>query len=107
MKNNIKSDLKKLKILLIGLTIIFFTYMVIIFTSLSLWVKLDTIYKMNWVIFLLNFTIIGIFIWYIWKRYPAEKKQKTNNTIMILFLGIIGLWLWFPNKKEIDKIIAK
>ncbi len=101
---NLKSDLKKLRILLIILTFIQVGYMIIIFTNTFLWNKLDYEYKANWLIFVLNLIVSGIFIWYNWAKLPIEKKTKTNNTFMILFLGIIGMWLWIPNKNELDKL---
>lgn len=101
---NLKSDLKKLRILLITLTLIQVGYMIIIFTNSFLWNKLDYEYSANWLIFGLNLIVSGIFIWYNWAKLPIEKKTKTNNTFMIIFLGIIGMWLWIPNKNEIDKL---
>ena len=47
---------------------------------------------------------IVIFLWYIWTRYPADKKKKTNDSLMIVFVGIIGMWLWLPNEKELNKL---
>jgi len=38
---------------------------------------------------------------------PLQKKTKTNNTFMILFLGIIGMWLRLHNKCEINKLFEK
>lgn len=102
---NLKSDLIKLRILLITLTLIQIGYMIIIFTNSYLWFKLDYEYKANWLIFGLNFIVSGIFIWYNWTKLPIENKTKTNNTFMILFLGIIGMWLWIPNKNELEKLI--
>lgn len=104
IKENFKSDLKKLRILLIILTIIQIGYLIIIFTDSKLWIKLDFDYKANWVIFGLTLIVTGIFIWFNWTRMPIGNKTKTNNTFMILFLGIIGMWLWIPNKREIDKL---
>jgi hypothetical protein len=101
---NLKSDLKKLRILLIILTFIQVGYMIITFTNSILWNKLDNEFKAIWLIFGLNLIVSGIFIWYNWTKLPIEKKTKTNNTFMILFLGIIGMWLWIPNKSELEKL---
>jgi len=73
---NLKSDLKKLRILLIILTLIQFTYMLITFTDAKLWIKLDFEYKVNWLIWGLHLIVVGIFIWFNWKKMPIEKKQK-------------------------------
>ena len=104
---NLKSDLKKLRILLIILTLIQIGYMIVIYTNVKLWMKLDYDYKANWIILGLNLVVAGIFVWFNWKKMPIEKKAKTNNTLMILFLGIIGMWLWIPNKRELNKMIEK
>lgn len=107
IKENFKSDLKKLRILLIILTLIQIGYIIIIFTDTKLWIKLDIDHKANWLIWTLNLIVAGIFIWFNWTKMPTDKKTKTNNTFMILFLGIIGMWLWIPNKREINKLAEK
>lgn len=106
-KENFKSDLKKLRILLIVLTLIQIGYVIVIFADTKLWAKLDFEYKANWLTWGLNLIVSGIFLWFNWKKMPIKKKTKTNNTFMILFLGIIGMWLWIPNKREINKLIEK
>ena len=107
LNENFKSDLKKLRILLIILTLIQVGYMIIIFADTKLWIKLDFDYNANWLIWGLNLIVAGIFLWFNWTRMPIKKNTKTNNTFMILFLGIIGMWLWIPNKREISKLIEK
>ena len=104
MNENFKSNIKKLRVLLIILTLIQIGYIIIIFTNTKLWIKLDLDYKTNWLIWGLNIIVAGIFLWFNWMRMPIKKKTKTNNTFMILFLGIIGMWLWIPNKREINKL---
>ncbi|MCK5441323.1 MAG: hypothetical protein KAJ23_05500 [Maribacter sp.] len=101
---NLKSDLKKMRILLIILTLILIGYMIIIFVDEKLWIKLDFDYKANWLILGLNLIVAGTLIWFNWKKMPIDRKTKTNNTFLILFLGIIGMWLWIPNKREINKL---
>ncbi|OAD92310.1 hypothetical protein A7A78_08715 [Aequorivita soesokkakensis] len=100
----LRSDLKKLKFLLIGLTIIELANILLMFTRDVLWFKF---YNLQWVIFGIHYSIAAIFIWFIWKKMPLEKKSKSNNTFLILFFGIIGMWLWMPNKKEVNKLIQK
>ncbi|WP_034923444.1 hypothetical protein [Gillisia sp. CAL575] len=107
LNENFKTDLKKLRILLIILTLIQVGYMIIIFTNTKLWVKLDFDYNANWLIWGLNLIVAGIFVWFNWTRMPIKKNTKTSNTFMILFLGIIGMWLWIPNKREINKLTEK
>ena len=87
----LKSDIKKLRTSLIILTLIQVVYMIIVFSNAKLWVKLDFEYKVNWLIWGLNLITMGVFIWFNWKKLPIEKKNKTNNTLMIIFLGIIGM----------------
>jgi hypothetical protein len=103
----LKSEIKKLRTSLIILTLIQVGYMIIVFSNAKLWVKLDFEYKVNWLIWGLNLIVMGVFIWFNWTKLPIEKKTKTNNTFMILFLGIIGMWLWIPNQREINKMIEK
>ena len=76
--------------------------MIVVFTDTKLWNKLDSNFKLIWLIGGLNLIVVGIFIWFNWKKLPIKKKEKINNTLMILFLGIIGMWLWIPNKGEIN-----
>lgn len=104
IKESFKSDLKKLRILLITLTIIQIGYMIIVFADSKLWIKLDFDYKAILLFWALNLVVAGIFLWFNWTRMPIRKKTKINNTFMILFLGIIGMWLWIPNKREINKL---
>jgi hypothetical protein len=106
-KEKFKSDLVKLQNLLIVLTVIQVIYLSIMFTDTKLWVKLNFDYKAGWLILILNLIITGIFIWFNWTKMPIEKKTKTNNTFLILFLGIIGMWLWIPSKPEINRLIEK
>lgn len=107
IKENFKSDLKKLRILLVTLTIIQIGYMIIVFADSKLWIKLDFDYKAILLFWALNLVVAGIFLWFNWTRMPIIKKTKINNTFMILFLGIIGMWLWIPNKREINKLTSK
>ena len=103
----LKSDFKKMRVLLIILTLIEISYLIVAFTNVKLWIKIDFDYKINWVILGLNLIVSGIFIWYNWTKMPIEKKNKSNNTFLILFLGTIGMWLWIPNKRELKKLIEK
>jgi len=101
---NLRLDLKKIKILLVILTLIQIGYLIISFTDPKLWIKLDIEFKANWLILGLHLIVTGIFIWFNWKRMPFARKSKINNTFLILFLGIIGMLLWIPNKHEINKL---
>ena len=49
-----------------------------------------------------NFVLYVIFIYYVWFKYPADKKTRQKNILMIIFLGIIGMWIWLPDKKELE-----
>lgn len=104
---HLKSDLKKLRILLTLLTLFEIGYMIIVFTDTKLWMKLDFDYKVNWIFWGFHFIVTGIFIWYIRKKMPVEKKVKNHYTFLILFLGIIGMWLWLPNKQELNELTEK
>jgi cell division protein FtsW (lipid II flippase) len=107
MSKKLKSEIKKLKILLITLTLIQASYIIIVFLNAELWIELDFEYKVNWLIWRLHLIVMGIFIWFNCTRLPIEKKTKINNIFMILFLGIIGMWLWVPNQREINNMIEK
>lgn len=100
----LKSDLKKMKILLTVLTIVEVCYFGSSFIGLKTTVVLDLKYQAIWIIWFFHYLTVGIFIWYTWKKMPLAKKAKIHNTIMVLFLGIIGMWLWFPSKKELSKL---
>lgn len=100
----LESTLKRLKLLLIIWTIIQLFYVVINFIDQLELIKFIIQNNIDRVLIILNFLIIGIFIWFIWKRFSIDKKSNWNNTLMILFLGVIGMWLWFPNKKELKKL---
>ncbi len=111
MKNTKKIDierlepaLKRLKLLLIIWTIIQISYLVIITTDQLEIIKFIFQNNIDRVLIILNLSIIGVFIWFIWKRFSIDKKSNWNNTLMIVFLGVIGMWLWFPNKKELKKL---
>src|SRR5690606_33234727 len=99
------TELKRLKALLIILTIVKLFYIIVSFFYTTLWVIIDLKYNLSWFVWGFHYMIVGIFIWYIWKRMPVEKKVKTDNTLLVLFLGVIGMWLWLPNKKEREKLL--
>ena len=105
MKNQIIQDFKRLKILLIIATIIQISYIVILITNHDFFVTVNNKYNTDKIISIISYLIISILLWYEWKVIISEKKNKINNTLMLLFLGIIGMWLWYPNKKELDKIV--
>lgn len=116
---NLKSDLKKIRILVITLTLIEFAYFVLIFGGGTLWfnntqknsnsitVWILSLIASGFIIWLLHLLVTGIIIWYNWKKMPILRKKKIDNTLMILFLGIIGMWFWIPNKKELNKLTEK
>jgi hypothetical protein len=103
--SNLKYDVKKLRILLIILTLIQFGYMSLFFVNPR--IMLDFKNKVNWLIWGLHYLVAAIFLWYNWEKLPIEKKVKTNNTFMILLLGIIGMWLWIPNDREIKRMTTE
>jgi len=101
----IKSDISKLKIFLILHTIITLTFFFGLSMNLIPWIEQNLSYNESLIIFgLMNYLGIAIFLWYIWKKYPGDKKKKTNDSLMIVFVGIIGMWLWLPNEKELNKL---
>jgi len=116
---NLKSDLKKIRILLIILTFIEFSYFVLIFGGGTLWannaqnnsnnttVWILSFIVSGFIIWILHLLVMGIIIWYNWKKMPILRKKKIDNTLMILFIGIIGMWFWIPNKTELNKLIEK
>lgn len=50
----------------------------------------------------LHYILVFIILRHIWTDNSIEKKKKTDNTYMVLFLGIIGMWLWLPKMKKYD-----
>ncbi len=99
------SDVRKLRIALVGLTIVQVAYVILIFSPGNLYAILYFDYKINWIMRILHLLIAAIFILYNWKWLPIEKKKKKDNTWMILFLGVIGMWLWIPTKTELHVLI--
>ena len=116
---NLKSEIKKLRILLITLTLIELVYFLLIFGNGTYWVNLSEKNTHSIIIWILSFIasgffiwlfhllVMGIIIWYNWKKMPINRKKKIDNTLMILFLGIIGMWFWIPNKTELNNLIKK
>lgn len=104
IKEKFKSDLKKIRTLLITLTLIQMGYIIVRFADTKLWMALDFDYQANLLVLLLNLIVSGILLWFNWTRMPIKKKTKMNNTFMILFLGIVGMWLWIPSKREVNKL---
>lgn len=100
----LKSDFRKLRIILIVLTIIQISYFTTTFSQNELWLRLYSGYHSDILIWSLNLVVAGIFVWYDWMKLPTNRRNKINNTFMILFLGIIGMWLWLPNRREIEKL---
>lgn len=103
-KEQLAATIAKLRILLIVLTTLQAAYLTIFFTNVKLSNTLDINYHANKIIWLLNVFTAATFIWFNWKKLPIEKNKKTNNTLMIIFLGLIGMWLFIPNKRELDKM---
>ena len=115
----LKSDFKKLRILLIILTLIELVYFLLIFGNGTYWFNSSEKNTHNIIIWILSFIasgffiwlfhllVMGIIIWYNWKKMPINRKKKIDNTLMILFLGIIGMWFWIPNKTELNNLIKK
>lgn len=102
--DKLKSDLKRLKIALIILTVVQIVYFGITFWDAQLWITLDFVYKANYIIGFFHLVVAVIFVWFNWKKMPVDRRQKRDNTYMILLLGIIGMWLWLPNEEQIDKL---
>lgn len=114
-----KSEIKKIRILLITLTFIEVIYFILIFGGgvilinnneknshiILIWIL--SFISSGFIIWILHFLIMTIIIWYNWIKMPILRKKKIDNTLMILFLGILGMWFWLPNKIEINKLIEK
>ena len=114
-----KSEIKKLRILIIILTLIEVIYFVLIFgggtilinnnekdsNSIIIWIL--SFVTSGFIIWILHLLVMTIIIWYNWKKMPIVRKKEIDNTLMILFLGILGMWFWIPNKKELNKLTEK
>lgn len=102
-----ESEITRLRIALIVLTIVQIGFLIIMFADIKAYIRLYYETYSNWILTTMHISTMVVFLWYNWKRLPLEKKKRTDNTWMILFLGIIGMWLWIPNKKEIEKMNEK
>jgi len=100
-------EIKNLKLLLVVFTGIHLVYVVLMFTDDKAYSKLVSDFYLNSIITILNCMVMGIFLWYNWKKLPLTKKKKIDNTWMILFLGILGMWFWIPSKTEVKKMNEK
>jgi hypothetical protein len=98
----LKADLKKMKVLVILLTIVELPYFILMFTD-SGYQYYDTVKYFN----LFHYSAVTFFIWFTWKKMPLTKKKKKEYTAMFLFLGVIGMWLWLPNKEEFKKLVEQ
>lgn len=104
MNDKLIAQIKKLKILLIAMTIIQFSSIIMMIANVPLWTKIERKYDVNTINFILQLSLAITFIWFIWKKMPGNRKQKTNHTLMILFVGFIGMWLWIPNRRELKRL---
>lgn len=102
----LKVQIRKLKLILIVLTIVQLTTLILSFCDFHTWTKLDGKYNINTIITIFQFSLAGLLIWFLWRKMPGNKKSKTNNTLMIIFLGVIGMWLWIPNKRQLKNLEA-
>jgi hypothetical protein len=94
----------RLKIILIVFTTIKLGYISLIFIDSNLFFNLIEFYSFNIILLVLHTIVVNLFLKFLWKDYPENKKYKTNKTSMILFLGLIGLWIWLSNKKELENL---
>lgn len=99
-----ENNLKNLKGVLIGFTLINIAFFIFIFFYDTVYYKLVFNYHIDWIFGLFHYMVLGVFLWIIWKKFPYTKKKKRDLTWLILLLGVLGLWLWFPNKKEIERM---
>src|SRR5690606_38380035 len=102
-----KSDLKKLRVLLILLTSIVAVYLINIFTDFHWSTNPDFAFKAQWYISSLHNLILVLLSWFNWKRMPLEQEETTNSRCMLLRLGVIGMWLWLRNKREFKNLLEK
>lgn len=93
--------MQKTRFALIVFTVIEIGYLLFNFFGPAKWMTFLFYNKLNWILWVLNYGIAGFCVFYTWKYLPIPKKEKTNNTLMILFLGIIGMWLWLPNENDL------
>lgn len=99
-----ETEIAKLRLLLMVLTVIQLTCVILSYSISELFTKLMLNFHLDWILVALNYIVAGIFLWYNWKKLPITKKKKIDSTWMILLLGIIGMWFWIPNKAEIKKM---
>ncbi len=97
-------NIKILKWFLISLTLVELLYTAMNWIDLKTIIALDLEYRVNLILGGVHLFFVGFFVFYIWRFMPYNRKEKINNSLMILFLGVIGMWLWIPNKKELSKL---
>ena len=102
----ITKEIEQLRIVLIVFTPIQIAYFILLVTTPP--PTETTGYSNPMILFtVLQFAVVGLFIWYIHAKMPTSEKSKTNSTLMIFFLGIIGMWLWIPSKAELRKLAGE
>ena len=114
-----KSDIRKFRISLIILTILYLSYILLIIGGFILIVKnglVDIGLVLIWILLIICGGIIlwicGMIFTFIIMKYERKnmkisKDKNSDNFKMIMFTSIIGYWLWLPNKKEIEQLIQK
>ena len=99
------SDVKKMRILAILLTVLQVSMIVISLAFTNFWIKFAIDNYGNLYVLGIDLIISMIFVWFTWKKMPFERKVKTNNSFLIFFFGFVGLWLCTPNQRELHKLI--
>lgn len=95
----LKTELKKVRVLLIVFTLIHVLYIVLafIFSNVDNKILFDIILFVNTIFYL-------AFILFIWLKMPVSNYDKISETILILLFGLLALWVWIQFDKSVEEI---
>ena len=97
----LKSDLLRMKVLLIALTLFDVFYLIDSNVKFDMILKFQMAYQMDVTFLVVNLLVAGVFIWFNWMRMAIGKQKKIDFTWLIIIFGVIGMWIWiFSNHKQ-------
>lgn len=99
----LKSQLSVLKVFLVFYTIFHLSYLVLSFWGPVFFIRFE-ISGFGLIVALFHYMVLGLFLFFIWKKVPGERKTRVNSTFLILLLSVIGMWIWFPKKEALSKL---
>ena len=88
-----------LKIYLIALTCLEIAYILLFYFYVEFILNLEHKYFIHVYLAIFHLIVLGLILKQTWKLNHIKKKQKSNRTFLMFFLGIIGMWIWFPENE--------